>query len=68
MRIISGYRPCGARTVFSGGEESCVLRVALRDGGARWGVIRGVGTTPTGELLTRHMKELESWRSVPLSF
>jgi hypothetical protein len=53
-RLVSRYRPCGVRIVFSGREEKCVLRGALRDGGARWGVSRGDGTTPTGELLTKH--------------
>jgi hypothetical protein len=54
IRKTSGYRPCGARIIFSGREEMCVLRGALRDGGARWGVLRGHDTTPTGELLTKH--------------
>jgi hypothetical protein len=35
------------------GGEVCVWR-ALRVGGARWGVLRGGGTTPTGELLNKH--------------
>jgi hypothetical protein len=54
--LTSRYRPWGARIRFSGREERCVLRRALRDGGARWGGFRRDGATPIGELLTKHTR------------
>jgi hypothetical protein len=34
-----------------------VLREHSGVGGAGWGVFRGGGTTPTGELLTKHTRK-----------
>jgi hypothetical protein len=53
---------------FSGREEMCVLIGALRDGGARWGVLRGDGTTPTGELLTKHTHIVKFSLTPPCTF
>jgi hypothetical protein len=36
--------------------EKCAFREAFRVGSTRWGVLRGGGTTPTGELLNKHTR------------
>jgi hypothetical protein len=49
----AGPRICSFIHILESGRRVCVWR-GLRVGGARWGVIRGSGTTPTGELLNKH--------------